>query len=176
MRRTNPMPRLKLPMAAGAVVLAAAVATGCTGAPAHTSLAGPVDVPQSSADVPATAAPIAGAVDPTLTWQACTAAALSAADSTRLFHSQMAVIERAAADDDTAALIAAANLIQRSFVQLAHGLAVLSTKPLSPEVAQALKAAAQSMTEISSNTYAGSTADISSRLSDLTNSVLTACA
>jgi hypothetical protein len=164
---------LKLPMAASAVVLAAAVATGCTGTPAHPGLAAPVEV-RASARVPA-AVPV-GAVDPLLTRQACTAAALSAADSTRLFHSQMDVIERAAADDDTATLIAAANLIQRSFVQLAHGLAVLSNKPLSPEVALALKQAAQSMTEISSNTYAGSTADISTRLTDLTNSVLTACA
>jgi hypothetical protein len=110
-----------------------------------------------------------------LTRQACTAAAISAADSTRLFHNQMAVIEQAAADDDTAALIAAANRIQRSFVQLAQGLSTLSTKAMSPEVAQALRDAARSMTEISSSAYGGSTADINTRLTDMTTSVLTAC-
>jgi hypothetical protein len=175
------MRRLKLPMAAGAVVLAAAVASGCTTAAtttttttAHSELAAAANErpsPDATADVPA-----ASGVDPMLTRQACTAAAISAVDSTRLFHNQMAVIEQAAADDDTAALIAAANLIQRSFVQLAKGLAVLSTKPLTPEVAQAFREAARSMTEISSNTYAGSTADINTRLTDLTTSVLTACA
>ena len=121
-----------------------------------------------------TPAPTAAPVD--LTLQACTAAAISAVDSTRLFHNQMAVIEQAAADDDTAALIAAANRIQRSFVQLAQGLSTLSTKPLRPDVAETLREAARSMTEISSSTYAGSTADINSRLTDLTTSVLTACA
>jgi hypothetical protein len=169
------MRRLKLPMAAGAVLLAAAVASGCTTPPTvHSELAAPANE-RPGLDA-TTAVPLpSGAVDPMLTRQACTAAAISAADSTRLFHNQMAVIERAAADDDTAALIAAANRIQRSFVQLAHGLSMLSTKPLSPEVAQAMRDAARSMTEISSSTYAGSTADINTRLTDLTTSVLTAC-
>jgi hypothetical protein len=175
------MRRLKLPMAAGAVVLAATVASGCTTTTtttttAHSELSVAANErpgldATASADVP-----VATGVDPMLTRQACTAAAISAVDSTRLFHNQMAVIEQAAADDDTAALIAAANLIQRSFVQLAKGLAVLSTKPLSPEVALAFREAARSMTEISSNTYAGSTADINTRLTALTTSVLTACA
>ena len=183
MRRRDPMRRLKLPMAAGAVVLAAAVASGCTAttttttaATAHSELSVAANE-RPGLDAPAsTDVPVAGGIDPLLTRQACTAAAISAVDSTRLFHNQMAVIEQAAADDDTAALIAAANLIQRGFVQLAKGLAVLSTKPLSPGVVEAFRAAARSMTEISSNTYAGSTADINTRLTDLTTSVLTACA
>jgi hypothetical protein len=172
------MRRLKLPVAAGVVVLASIVATGCSGAPARTGLAAAVEErPSGSVSAPvALPSASAGAFDPLLTQQACTAAALSAFDSTRLFHNQMAVIEQAAADDDTAKLIAAANLIQRSFVQLAHGLALLSHRPLSPEVAQALLTASQTVTEISSNTYAGSTADISSKLADVTAAVLTACA
>jgi hypothetical protein len=175
MRRAS-MRQLRLPLAAGVVVLAAIVATGCTGGPPRAGLARNVeDRPSASMSAPVVLAS-PGTFDPLLTRQACTAAALSAFDSTRLFHSQMAVIERAAADDDTATLIAAANLIQRSFVQLAHGLALLSHRPLSPEVAQALREASQTVTEISSNTYAGSTADISSRLADVTTSVLTACA
>jgi hypothetical protein len=175
MRRAS-MRRWKLPMAAGVVVLAATVATGCTGAPARTGLITHVEErPSASASAPVVV-PSPGAFDPLLTQQACTAAALSTFDSTRLFHSQMAVIERAAADDDTATLIAAANLIQRSFVQLAHGLALLSHRSLSPEVAQALQEASQTVTEISSNTYAGSTADVSTKLADVTTSVLTACA
>jgi hypothetical protein len=167
------MRRLTLPTAASVVVLAAAVATACTAPPARTSLTvHATERPRFdiSVDLPP------NAVDPMLTRQACTAAALSAVDSTRLFHNQMAVIERAAADDDTGTLIAAANRIQRSFVQLAQGLSTLSTKPLSPSVAEALREAAATVTEISSNTYGGSTADISARLADLTSSVLTACA
>ena len=144
MRRRDPMRRLKLPMAAGAVVLAAAVASGCTAttttttaATAHSELSVAANE-RPGLDAPAsTDVPVASGIDPLLTRQACTAAAISAGDSTRLFHNQMAVIEQAAADDDTAALIAAANLIQRSFVQLAKGLAVLSTKPLSPGVVEA---------------------------------------
>jgi len=175
MRRWDPMRRLKLPMAAGAVLLAAAIASGCTSTTTmHSELAAAANE-RPDADAPVVVTPSAVAVDPTLTREACIAAAISAADSTRLFHNQMAVIERAAADDDTAALIAAATRIQRSFVQLAQGLSTLSTKPLSPEVAQALRDASRSMTEISSSTYAGSTADINSRLTDLTTSVLTAC-
>jgi hypothetical protein len=162
-------------MAAGAVLLEAAVASGCTTTTTvHSELAAAANE-RPGLDAPITPAPSPGAVDPMLTRQACTAAAISAADSTRLFHNQMAVIEQAAADDDTAALIAAANRIQRSFVQLAQGLSTLSTKALSPEVAQALRDAARSMTEISSSTYGGSTADINTRLTELTTSVLTAC-
>jgi hypothetical protein len=175
MRRAS-MRQVKLPMAAGVVVLAAVVVTACTGTPSRSGLSNTVeDRPSASVSGPVVL-PGARAFDPLLTQQACTAAALSAFDSTRLFHSQMAVIERAAADDDTATLIAAANLIQRSFVQLAHGLAQLSHRQLSPEVAQALQEASQTVTEISSNTYAGTTADISSKLADVTTSVLTACA
>jgi hypothetical protein len=165
------MRRLKLPMAAGmVVVLAAAVATGCAATPLRTA-----DLARAANERPALDAPD-GTTDPTLTQQACTAAALSTVDSTRLFNNQMAVIERAAADDDTRRMIAAANRIQLSFVQLAQGLAVLSAKPVNPEVAQTLRAGSQAMSEISSNTYAGSTADINTRLTELTASVLTACA
>jgi hypothetical protein len=173
MRRWGPMRRLKLPMAAGVVVLAAAVASGCTTtSTVHSELAAAANE-RPGPDAPITVTPSPVPVD--LTRQACTAAAVSAADSTRLFHNQMAVIEQAAADDDTAALIAAANRIQRSFVQLAQGLSTLSTKAQSPEVALALRDAARSMTEISSSTYGGSTADINTRLTDMTTSVLTAC-
>jgi len=120
MRRWGPMRRLKLPMVAGVVVLAAAVASGCTTTtPVHSDLAAAANE-RPGLDAPITVTPSPVPVD--LTRQACTAAAVSAADSTRLFHNQMAVIEQAAADDDTAALIAAANRIQRSFVQLAQGL------------------------------------------------------
>jgi len=172
MRRWGPMRRLKLPMAAGVVVLAAAIASGCTTTTTvHSELAAANERPGPDAPITVTPSPVP--VD--LTRQACTAAAVSAADSTRLFHNQMAVIEQAAADDDTAALIAAANRIQRSFVQLAQGLSTLSTKAQSPEVALALRDAARSMTEISSSTYGGSTADINTRLTDMTTSVLTAC-
>jgi hypothetical protein len=167
---------VKLPMAAGVIVLAAIVATGCTEAPSRARMAAAVpERPAASVSAPVVL-PSPAAFDPLLTQEACTAAALSAFDSTRLFQSQMAVIERAAADDDTATLIAAANLIQLSLVQLAHGLALLSHRPLSPEVAQTLREASQTVTEISSNTYAGSTADISTKLADVTTSVLTACA
>src|SRR5215475_3979122 len=176
MRRIAPMRRLALPMTVSVVVVALAVATACSAAPARSSFAmTATTATERRPSIDATDLP-PSAAEPTLTQEACTAAALSAADSTRLFNNQMAVIEQAAADDDTGALIAAANRIQRSFVQLAQGLSTLSTKPVNPEVAQTLREAAATVTEISSNTYGGSTADISARLADLTSAVLTACA
>ena len=159
------MRRLKLPLAMGAVVVAAAVGTACTNPPTTATLA---SAPSASPDS-------LFAYDPWLTQQACTAAALTTADSARLFRNQMALIEKAAAEDNPSALVAAASVVQRSFVDLAEGLAFLARKPVSPQVAAALSDVSASFAEISSNTYVGSTSDISTRLSQLTAAVVRAC-
>jgi len=154
--------------AAGTVLLAGAVATACAGAPAQST----VVMALTPAPMVAQPAPV---VDPMLTEQACAAAALSAGNSTMVFHDEMAVIEKAAAQDDTGTMVAAADQIQRAFVQLAKGLETMSKRPLDAPVRAAFKAASTSLSEISSTTYTGSTADINKRLSDVSASLALVC-
>jgi len=162
------MRQLRFLAAAGTVLLAGAVVTACAGAP-----------PQSTVVMALTPAPMvaqpAPEVDPMLTQQACAAAALSAGNSTLVFHDEMAVIEKAAAEDDTGAMVAAADQIQRAFVQLAKGLETMSKRPLDGPVRAAFSAASKSLSEISSATYTGSTADINKRLSEVSASLALVC-
>jgi hypothetical protein len=162
------MRQVKL-MAAGCVVaLSAVMVAAC--APAATPEAGPAPGAHPVwASVPPAPA------DPVLTGQACAAAAISAASSSQLFRDKMAAIETAAAQDDAAAMVAAADDIQLTFVELAHGLAALSKRPLSPAVRAALTKASAALTEISSNTYVGTTADISQRLAEVSATLVAAC-
>jgi hypothetical protein len=162
------MRQLRFMAAAGTVLLAGAVATACAGAPAQST----VVMALTPAPMVAQPAPV---VDPMLTEQACAAAALSAGNSTMVFHDEMAVIEKAAAQDDTGTMVAAADQIQRAFVQLAKGLETMSKRPLDAPVRAAFKAASTSLSEISSTTYTGSTADINKRLSDVSASLALVC-
>jgi hypothetical protein len=162
------MRQLRLFAASGTVALTAVLVAACSPGPARPMV---MMVP-TPRPVVVTPTPT---VDPMLTQQACAAAALSAADSTQVFHTQMARIEKAAALDDTGTMVTAADTIQRAFVELAKGLESMSKRPLSPPVRAVFSAASKSLSEISSTTYAGSTADINARLSDVSASLTQVC-
>lgn len=134
----------------------------------------PMAAPTSSVIASAASASPA-VVDPNLTLQVCTAATVATADGMKVFNDQWARLERAAAKGDPAAMARAAELIQRTFVQLAAGLATLSRKSVSPQVKLALAEASAVLTEIASQTYAGTTADIRRELADLAATFAKVC-
>jgi hypothetical protein len=153
-----------------ATMIAFAALSACSRGPDAVS---PMAVPTPS--VLSTASPTPSAGDPNLTLQVCTAATLAAADGAKLFNEQWARLEKAAAKDDPAAMVRAAELIQRTFVELAAGLGTLSRKSVSPQVKLALAEGSAVLTEIASQKYSGTTADINRELADLAAGFAKAC-
>jgi hypothetical protein len=152
-----------------ATTIAFAALGACSGGP---RAGAPMALPTPSV---ASASPMPSASDPNLTLLVCTAATLAAADGAKLFNDQWARLEKAAAKGDPAAMVRAAELIQRTFVELAEGLGTLSRKSVSPQVRLALAEGAAILTEIASQTYSGTTADISRELADLAAGFARAC-
>jgi hypothetical protein len=113
--------------------------------------------------------------DPILTQQVCAAAAILTGDGARLYNDELAVLEKAAAQGDQATLVEAAEKIQKKFVQLADGLSELSKRSISPKLKAALLEASAALTEIASQTYAGTTSDIKDRLASLGTSFVPVC-
>jgi hypothetical protein len=153
-----------------AIMVAFAALAACSRGP-HT--VAPMTLPAPS--VISVASPTPSAADPNLTLQVCTAATLAAADGTKLFNDQWARLEKAAAKGDQAAMVRAAELIQRTFVELAAGLGAMSRRSVSPQVKLALAEGSAVLTEISSQKYAGTTADISRELADIAAGFAKAC-
>lgn len=113
--------------------------------------------------------------DPILTQQVCAAAAILTGDGARLYNDELAVLEKAAAQGDQATLVEAAEKIQKKFVQLADGLGALSKRSISPKLKTTLIEASAALTEIASQTYAGTTSDIKDRLTSLGASFVPVC-
>jgi hypothetical protein len=88
----------------------------------------------------------------------------------------LAVLEAAAAKGDQAAMVAAAELIQKKFLDLAASLATLSQKFVDSDVKDALTAASATLKEISSESYPGTTQDTQKRLGDVAATFAKACA
>ena len=75
--------------------------------------------------------------------------------TTKVFNDQIAAIEQAAADGDQAAMVAAAETINKQFVSLAAILTQLSERPVTPALATVLTDIATALAQMSSLSYTG---------------------
>ncbi|MDT5025262.1 MAG: hypothetical protein QOE61_1688 [Micromonosporaceae bacterium] len=161
-------------LALAAVTTAVLAATACTGDPAQ-PVASPAS-PSTSASTTRAATPPPTPGDAAVTRQVCLDAAAGAADVTKVFTDQIAALEAAAAKGDQAAMVAAAELIQKKFLALSATLTTLSQKRVDPGVKAALTDAAAALKEISSSSYPGTTQDTQKRLGDLAATFAKVCA
>lgn len=157
-------------LACAAVATVVFAAGACTG----DSQAGPSQPTTSaSAGLGTTLPPAPG--DPGVTRQTCTAAIKVATAGTKVFNDQLAALEKAAAKGDQTAMVAAAEAINKEFLAMASALGALSQKTVSPSVKAALTDASAALSDIASETYTGTMADIKKKLTELGASFTKAC-
>lgn len=152
--------------AAATVVFAIAE---CTDDPAQP---GPGTQPSTSASAAPTTPSPGNLV---VTKRVCTDAVKVATDGTKVFNDQLVALEKAAAKGDQTAMVAAAEAIHKEFTEMTAALGTLSQKSVSPSVKAALSDASAALTEIASETYAGTMADTKKKLTDLAASFTKAC-
>jgi hypothetical protein len=152
-----------------AATVTAVMSAGC-GESRQSLVAAPSRLAQATAS-PSRPAP----GDPATTRRVCIQTVALVASGTRFFNNEIAALERAAAKGDQAAMVAAAEAINTRFTQMAAALSSAAQKKVSPALQAVLTKGSALLSEIPSPSYAGATADIAKRLSDLAAALVTAC-
>jgi hypothetical protein len=154
-----------------ALVLAAG---GCQG-----SVEPGAQPPSAGASPTATAtltpSPTPATVDPLVTVEVCGLANAATATTTTVFNEQIAAFEQAAAQNDQAALVAAAKAMNEQFQSAAEAFTQLSERHAGPELQLVLTQIAAALTAMSSVSYTGTTVDIRKKLVDFTLALEAAC-
>jgi hypothetical protein len=154
--------------------LAAVVATAVAAATVAGCAPGPTFGPAGhSAQL--SAVPTPQAADPRLTRQICAAAVKATGTTLEVFNEQLASLERAAARGDQASLVEAAEVIVDQVREMSRVLRSFAQKAVTPRVRAALRRAAATLTEITSESYSGSPSDIRRTLSGLGPALAKAC-
>jgi hypothetical protein len=148
-----------------AAVVPAAVACGTDGG---RPLAAVVDAARPG---PGTTTP----ADPAVTRELCAKAVKATADGVRVFNTQLAVIEEAAADGDEEAIVSAAKVINVRITGMATTLRAYSRAPVSARVRVRMAQASAALRHLSSEEYAGTPADIRETLTDVRRKLRDAC-
>jgi hypothetical protein len=123
----------------------------------------------------ATPSPTPPPVDPAATQQTCAQALAETSNGTQIFNVQIAALEQAAAVNDQAALVAAADAINKEFTALAATTATLAARPVSPQLKTALTDISAALSVMSSTAYTGTTVDIRKKLADFAAALNKAC-
>lgn len=113
--------------------------------------------------------------DAAVTAKVCTDAGKAMTDASAFFTTQMSALEKAAAKGDQDAIVAAATAIQDRLMALTNIVAAYSAKAVTPELRKVLVDATTALTEISSEGYTGTQADIKKQLTTLTAAFAKAC-
>jgi hypothetical protein len=114
-------------------------------------------------------------VDPGVTRHVCRDAQRAAAEASQFLDIQLGAIDTAAARGDQAAVVVAANAIQREFVHLAGSLRFWSYRPVTRRVRAALAQASAAVDAITAESYPGTQTDIARDLERLARALGTAC-
>lgn len=168
--------RRVLVVAAAGLTLAGTALVGCSngGTPQATS----TPLPSASTTVGgSTSAPSSPAPtgDPKVTAQVCEQASKAVVEAGTFFAAQMAALEKAAARGDQDAVVAAATAIQTKITTLGAAVATFAAQAVSPELRAVLVSTAKSLTDIASETYAGTQADIQKKLTELSGTFSKTC-
>ena len=97
------------------------------------------------------------------------------ASTTKVFNDQIAALEQAPPRNDQAAMVAAAEAINKQFVSLAAILTQLSERPVTPALKTVLTDIATALTQMSSLSYTGTTVDIRKKLLDFAAAFTKTC-
>jgi hypothetical protein len=151
---------------AGLVAAALLVATACTQIPRSVVSPSGEATPSESVTPSPTVSPTPPAVDPATTLAVCTEASSATAVTTSIYNEQIASLEQAAARNDQATMVLAAEAINRQFIALADTLTVLSQRAVSQELNTVLVDIATALRQMSSLAYTGTIVDIRKKLLD----------
>jgi hypothetical protein len=149
----------------------ALTATACQADPTP----GPTGTADATPTTSAAASPTAPPVDPAATAEVCGLATAATDTTTKIFNEQMAAFEQAAATNDEAAMLAAAEAINRQFTSLANTFTQLAQRPVAPDLRSVLTDIATALTQMSALSYTGTTVDIRKKLVDFTDALNRLC-
>jgi hypothetical protein len=159
--------------ALGAALLGVTLMAGCQGNGGSPRLAAS---PDPSATTAATSAsPTPPPVDAAATAEACGLAAAATQTTTAIFNEQIAALEQAAAHNDQAAMVAAAEAINQQFVDLGSSFTQLAKRRISPELRTVLTDISTALEQMSSLAYTGTTVDIRRKLLDFSSAISDTC-
>ena len=167
--------RTLLAVGSVAVVIVALTAAAC-----HRSV--PVATEAPSPDATASASPSVSLSptsppeDPAVTADVCNLASAATAGTTKIFNDQIAALEQAAARNDQATMVTAAQTINRQFANLAATMTQLAERPVSPALRTVLTDVATALTQMYALSYTGTTVDIRKKLLDFAAALAKTCA
>jgi hypothetical protein len=160
-------------LAVGLLVLAAAAACGPVPVSVVSPTADPSAAPNGSPS--ASPSPTAPPIDPEITREVCTLATAATNGATSIFNDRIAALEQAAAGNDQASMVAAAEAINRQFLQFSANLTQLAAYPISPELKTVLTDIITALNQMSSLSYTGTTVDIRKKLLDFAAAFTRVC-
>lgn len=163
-------------LALGAALLVAMFAMACgseTGTPAAAASADPSGSPSESVSL--TPTPTEPPADPAATAEVCGLAAAAVETTTTIFNEQIAALEQAAARNDQAAMVEAAEAINEQFVSLGTTFTQLAKHRISPELRSVLTEISTALEQMSSLSYTGTTVDIRKKLLDFSSAIGGTC-
>lgn len=165
-------------LVSGAALLTIALSvTACQRDPRSPGLAASPDPSaSSSASASASASPTPPPVDPAMTAEVCGLAAAATETTTTIFNEQIAALEQAAAHNDQAAMVLAAEAINQQFVNLGTAFTQLAKRRISPELRDVLIDISTALEEMSSLDYTGTTVDIRRKLVEFSTAIASTCA
>jgi hypothetical protein len=135
-------------LALGAAVLAAMLVVACqpeTVTPPDLVATGP-----TSPDASPSPSPTPSPVDAAATMEVCGLAAAATQTTTTIFNEQIGKLEQAAARNDQAAMVAAAEAINQQFVSLGNTFTELAKRRISPELRTVLTEISTALEQMSS--------------------------
>jgi hypothetical protein len=156
------------------VLLAATLAVACQ-PEANPDLSASVDPSASPGTSAASASPTPPPVDPAATAEVCGLAVAATQTTTTIFNEQIGRLEQAAARNDQAAMVAAAEAINQQFVSLGNTFTQLAKRRISAELRTVLTDISTALEQMSSLSYTGTTVDIRKKLLDFGTAIGSTC-
>jgi len=111
-----------------------------------------------------------------VTADVCSLSTAATASTTKIFNDQIAALEQAAARNDQATMVRAAETINRQFENLAATFTQLAERPVSAALRTVLTDIATALTQMYALSYTGTTVDIRKKLLDFAAAFANTCA
>jgi hypothetical protein len=162
-------------LALGAALTLLLMTVACREQTTPPDLAGPSDT-SASPSASAAASPTPQPPDPAATAEVCGLAAAATETTTTIFNEQIAALEQAAARNDQAAMVVAAEAINEQFMSLGNTFTQLAKRRISPELRVVLTDISTALEEMSALSYTGTTVDIRRKLLDFGTAIGSTCA
>jgi hypothetical protein len=168
---------LRTRLALGVVIVLALTltATACT-QPVPVADQSPTASTSPATSLSPSPSPTTPPEDPAVTADVCSLASAATSSTTKIFNDQIAALEQAAARNDQATMVRAAETINRQFANLAATLTQLAARAVSPALRTVLTDIATALTQMYALSYTGTTVDIRKKLLDFAAAFTSTCA